>query len=93
MKSGNHLLVRIAIALFIVLCIAMIIELQMQMNKLNRQKEELEKELVISEEHVAELEYRLSLPYDNDYAAKVARKQLGYHFPDEILFTNDLYED
>ena len=84
---------RIAIALFIVLCIAMIIELQMQMNKLNRQKEELKKELVVSEERVAELEYRLSLPYDNDYASKVARKQLGYHFPDEILFTNDLYDD
>lgn len=93
MKGSNHLLIRIAVALIIVLCITMIIELQLQMNKLNKQKAELERQVEQSEEKLAELKYKLSLPYDEDYAARVARQQLGYHFPDEILFTNDLYNE
>ncbi len=93
MKEGNHLLVRIAVALFIVLCIATIIDLQLRINKLDDQKDELEREIFDTEEQLAELRYKLNLPYDDDYAARVARKQLGYHYPDEILFINDLYED
>lgn len=93
MKEGNHLLIRIAVALFIVLCVATIIDLQLRINKLDDQKEALEKEIFTAEEQLAELQYKLALPYDNDYAARVARKQLGYHYPDEVLFINDLYEE
>ena len=45
------------------------------------------------QEEIAELEYNLRQPYDDSYAAKVARQVLKYHFPDEILFVNDLYEN
>lgn len=93
MKSDSHLLIRIAVALFIVLCIVTIIELQLKLNRLNDQRAELEKQIEDIEEEIAEMEYKISLPYDDDYAARVARMQLGYHYPDEYLFINDLYDE
>lgn len=92
MKSDTNLLIRVAAALFIVLCLVTIIELQVRMNNLNAEKEKLQNQLYELKEDVAELEYRLSLPYDDSYAAKTAREILGYHFPDELLFINDMYE-
>ncbi len=93
MKSDSHLLIRIAVALFIVLCIVTIIELQLKLNRLNDQRAELEEQIEDIEEEIAEMEYKISLPYDDDYAARVARMQLGYHYPDEYLFINDLYDE
>ena len=92
MKSDSHLLIRIAVALFIVLCIVTIIELQLRLNRLNDQRAELENQIYDIEEEIAEMKYRISLPYDDDYAARVARLQMGYHYPDEYLFINDLYD-
>ena len=92
-KMDSHLLVRIALALGIVLCIANIIEMQLNINRLNAKKEDLEQQVYEIEEDLAEIRYKLSLPYDDDYAARVARMQLGYHFPDEYLFVNDLNEE
>ncbi|MBQ8235546.1 MAG: septum formation initiator family protein [Clostridia bacterium] len=91
MKNDSHLLFRIAVALGIVLCIVTIIDLQLRLNRLSEQKEDLEQQIYEIEEEIAEMEYRISLPYDDDYAARVARMQLGYHYPDEYLFINDLY--
>lgn len=93
MKSDTNLLIRVAAALFIVLCLVTIIELQVRMNNLNAEKEKLEKQLTDLREDIAELEYRIALPYDDNYAAKTARDILGYHFPDELLFINDMYEE
>lgn len=93
MKSEGNLLVRIAVSLFIVLCVVSIIELQLRMNKLNDEKQELTQKVEEIREEIEELQYRMNLPYNDDYAARVARMQLGYHFPDEILFINDLYEN
>lgn len=93
MKSDTNLLIRVAAALFIVLCLVTIIELQVRMNNLNAEKEKLEKQLTDLREDIAELEYRIALPYDDNYAAKAARDILGYHFPDELLFINDMYEE
>ena len=93
MKGEINLLVRIAVALFIVFCLVTIIDLQIWMNNLDKQKEALTGEMQDLREEIAELEYNLRQPYDDSYAAKVARQVLKYHFPDEILFVNDLYEN
>ncbi len=93
MKGNSNLLMRVAVAMIIVLCISTTITLRLRMNKLDQQKDQLEKDIYAAEEELAELKYQLSLPYDNDYAAMVARKQLGYHYPNELLFINDLYEE
>ena len=93
MKSDTNLLIRVAAALFIVLCLVTIIELQVRMNNLNSEKEKLEMQISDLKEDVAELEYRYSQPFDDSYAAKAAREILGYHFPDELLFINDTYEE
>ena len=91
MKGDTNLLIRIAAAFFIVLCLVSIIELQVRMNTLNAEKEKLNEQLKELREDVAELNYRIGLPYDKNYAAKVARDILGYHYPDELLFINDRY--
>lgn len=92
-RMDSHLLVRIALALGIVLCIVKIIEMQLTINRLNDTRQELEGQIYEIEEDLAEMRYKLSLPYDDDYAARVARMKLGYHYPDEYLFVNDLNEE
>ena len=91
MKSDTNLLIRIAAAFFILLCLVSIIELQVRMNNLSAEKEKLNEQIALLQEEIAELKYEIDLPYDENYAAKVARKILGYHYPDELLFINDRY--
>ena len=93
MKSDTNLLIRVAAALFIIFCLVTIIELQVRMNRLDGEKEELKNEIAKLKEENAEIQYEIDLPYDDDYVARVARNILGYHFPDELLFINDMYEE
>ena len=92
-RMDSHLLGRIALALGIVLCIVNIIEMQMKLNRYSQERAELEEQIFEIEEDLAEMRYKLSLPYDDDYAARVARMQWGYHYHDEYLFVNDLNEE
>ena len=92
MKGDTNLLIRVVAALFIVLCLVTIIELQVRMNRLDNEKAELKKEIIQLKEDIAEIRYEVDLPYNDDYVARIARNILGYHYPNEQLFINDQYE-
>ena len=55
MKGEINLLVRIAVALFIVFCLVTIIDLQIRMNNLDKQKEVLTGQMQDLQEEIAEL--------------------------------------
>ena len=93
MKGEINLHVRIPVAKYILFSLQTINHKQIRMNNLDKQKEVLTGQMQDLQEEIAELEYNLRQPYDDSYAAKVARQVLKYHFPDEILFVNDLYEN
>ena len=90
MRTGSNFFLKIAMALFIVFAIVLIVQLQLQFNELKSNKDELEQQITDYEEQIAELQYELDLPLDEEYIMRVARKKLNYHLPDEIVFYNDL---
>lgn len=90
MKFDNGFFVRVAMTVFIVFSIVMIVQLQIQFNELQDEKDLLQESIDEYEEDISELRYQLDLPFDDDYVIKVAREKLNYHLPEEIIFYNDL---
>ena len=90
MRTGSNFFLKIAMALFIVFAIVLIVQLQLEFNTLREDKEEIEAEIRLRREEIAELQYELDLPMDEEYIQRVARKRLKYHLPDAIVFYNDL---
>ena len=44
------------------------------------------------EDDITELNIKLSTPISDEYIERVAREQLGYRMPGEIIFYNDIAE-
>ena len=51
--------------------------------------EEKKAEIAKRREQIEELEYWLDAPVDYDYIIKVAREEIGLHFPDEDIYYTD----
>ena len=66
----------------------MIVQLQQQFNELEKKHTALQAKIDAYEERIAELQYELDRPFDNEYIIEIARKKLNYHLPDEIIFKN-----
>ena len=88
MKSGSSFFLKIAIVLLMVFSIIMILNLQQQFSELEKKHIELEAQVDAYKERIAELQYELDRPFDNEYIIEIARKKLNYHLPDEIIFEN-----
>ncbi len=89
MKSGSSIFLKIAIVLLMVFSIIMILNLQQQFSELEKKHGELRVQVDAYEERIAELQYELDRPFDNEYIIEIARKKLNYHLPDEIIFENN----
>lgn len=85
-----NIFVKAAIVTFICFCIASIVGQQFQYNSLCKEEDALNEKLLEKTEELEELEELLAHELDDEYVKKIARKSLGYHMADEILFYNDL---
>ena len=88
MRNGSSFFLKIAIVLFMVFSIVMILQLQQEFSELEKKHEQLKVQIDEYEERIAELQYELDRPFDNEYIIEIARKKLNYHLPDEIIFEN-----
>ena len=88
MKSGSSFFLKIAIVLLMVFSIVMIVKLQQEFGNLEVKNDKLKADIEESEEFIAELQYELDRPLDNEYVIEIARKKMNYHLPDEIIFEN-----
>ena len=88
MKSGSSFFLKIAIVLFMVFSIVMIVKLQQDFSELEVKHKQLKEQIDDYQERIAELQYELDRPLDNEYIIEIARKKLNYHLPDEIIFEN-----
>ncbi len=50
----------------------------------------LQNELDDKTEELEELQELLEGELDDDYVKKIARRSLGYHMPDEVIYYNNL---
>ena len=84
-----NLFMKLAVVAFVVFSLITIVQLQIRFNKLRRQAEEMEAQILRYEDRIDELNERLEQSPDREYALRVAREQLSYCYPDEFIVYND----
>lgn len=90
-KSHNtSLAVKIASGAFLIVLFVSVVNMQVNLNRLREEKTELEEQVADLKDGIEETKYRLSEVADEAYIERYARKVLGYRFPNEILFYNDV---
>ncbi|MBQ3870748.1 MAG: septum formation initiator family protein [Clostridia bacterium] len=90
MKSEKSIIVKVAIAVvsvaLLVFAIMRVIQYNSLVTKRDALKAQVEKEKIQLEKLVDEA----NCDFDEEYIKKIARDELGYRMPDEIIYYNDL---
>ena len=89
-KGGSNFFLKAAIVVVIIFSLVMIVQLQLEFNDLSDQREGLSMEIDRLTERIAELNYQLTMPFDDDYIIRTARRRLNLRMPNEIVFINDI---
>lgn len=80
---------KLALAAFLLFCVITILQLRMEFNALNEQGAQVKKQIEDCEDHIEELNERLEEEMDEEYIEQIARDQMNYCKPDEIVIYND----
>ncbi|MBQ9416675.1 MAG: septum formation initiator family protein [Clostridia bacterium] len=78
-----------AVAVLVCLALLLIGKQLMTYRQLQRRMAQQEEEIAQLREQIGELEYWLDVPIDYDYIVKVAREEIGLHYPDEEIYYSD----
>lgn len=89
-EHRTGLLVKVLCGAMLVLLFVSVINMQLDLNKLRETRMELEEQIGELRDDIQETEYRLDEEIDDAYIERYAREVLGYRFPNEILFYNDV---
>lgn len=87
----NYLTVKLLVCVFIAVCLFGIIKIQFEYNALKEEMNALELQKTELNQNIEELQKQLDAPFDEKYVQDIARDQLNYALPDEIIYYNDLY--
>ncbi|MBR4467430.1 MAG: septum formation initiator family protein [Clostridia bacterium] len=84
------LALKIACGAILVVLFISVINMQIQLKNLRDRKAELEHQIADIRDDIAETKYRLDEEVNDAYIERYAREVLGYRYPNEILFYNDV---
>ncbi len=90
MKTRTNVFVKTAICFFLVFAFIMIINLSMKVNELKQKQQQLQSSVYEKRIAVEQLKDMCQREIDEDYIQKVAREELGYRMPGEVVYYNDL---
>ena len=85
----NNVFLRITFVVLSIVCLATILSLQIEYNRLQNERQLLLDKISESNEKVEEIQSALNTPFDEEYIVKYAREKLNYRLPEEIVFYND----
>lgn len=90
-QPQKHIPVSVRIALVLVLVIGFLIigALWMRYNEMQAQSAELAKQIALLREENARLTEEIEAPWNAEYIKRVARRELGYCLPGEIIYFSD----
>jgi len=93
-KQKKHLPIsaRLALILAVVGGFLLTGALWMQYNEKVAEREALEKQVAALREENERLNEELSAPWDEEYIKRVARRELGYCLPGEIIYFSNFEE-
>lgn len=90
MRLTANIFVKIALGVFLIFAFVMIVTLSMKVNTLKEKYTELASQVAYKQVQVGKLRAEYEEEIDEDYIKRVAREELGYHMPDEVIYYNDL---
>ncbi|MBQ5389999.1 MAG: septum formation initiator family protein [Clostridia bacterium] len=83
---------RIALVLVLVLGFVLTGALWMRYNDMRQKSERLAKEVAAAREENDRLLEEIAAPFNDEYVKRVARRELGYCLPGEIIYFSDFEE-
>lgn len=91
-RQRTSLAVKFALGGILVVLFISVINMQLSLNTLRRERAQLESDIADLQDDIEETKYRLSEETNAAYIERYARKKLNYRYPNEILFYNDIAE-
>ena len=88
-QVARSFVVRIASLLFVSFCFLTIIRLQFKNNEIKAEINDMKEQIIAAENEREESSRLAEMPVDDAYVENVARKELGYRYPGELVFYND----
>ena len=90
MRSETSIIVKIAIAVLFAAIIITVFTLVMKYNNLMTKRDALKAQVEKEKIQLEKLQEEAGRDFDEEYIKKIAREELGYRMPDEIIYYNDL---
>lgn len=87
-RLGVSMLTRVALAVVVIASLIISVTCVMKFNQLEAEKQELQAKLDDYNQKIAELQYLLNQPMNEEYIVRVAKERLGLYFPDEVIYYN-----
>ena len=87
----TSLIIRTAFTLIFIFLLVSVINLQVEMNELRKERDAKMEKVQQMQDSIDELELRLAEPVNDEYIERIAR-ELGYKKPNEIIFRNNIPE-
>ncbi len=91
-RHRTSLAVKFALGGILVVLFISVINMQVNLNNLRQERAGLQTDIDNLRDDIEEINHRLSEETNAAYIERYAREKLGYRFPGEILFYNDIAE-
>ena len=89
-KLGLSMLAKLALSVVVIVSLIISVSCLMRFNQLEEERKALEKELAAYNKVIGELQYIINSPEDDEYIIQQAKEKLGYYFPDENIYYQDV---
>lgn len=89
MKTETSLFVKISLALLTVIFIIMVLSLSLRYNELTKKRDQLKAQVEAEQLELEKLLEEVDAEFNDEYIIKIAREELGYRMPDEIIYYNN----
>jgi cell division protein FtsB len=85
----TNLVIRAAFAFIFIFLFVSVINLQVEMNDLRKERDTRIQQVQRVQDNVDELKLRIKTPVDDEFIERIAREH-GYRKPNELIFVNDI---
>ena len=90
MRHDSGIFVKISLALLSVMIVVTILSVSLRYNELIKKRDQLKAQVEKEQLTLENLLEEVNADYDEEYIIKVAREELGYRMPDEIIYYSNI---
>ncbi|MBP5208659.1 MAG: septum formation initiator family protein [Clostridia bacterium] len=90
MRSEMSIFVKISLAVLSVVVVVTVLSLSLKYNELTKKRDKLKADVEQAQLELEKLRDEVNAEYNEEYIIKIAREELGYRMPDEVIYYNNL---